>query len=200
MRNDVIGIFLFLRSTPVIVTYLILNIALGSHLFALDFAFSYHEKLDQNQGALVSVIDNHLVLSKAGFSVQSQESHSAPNSAPIPLDGGPHMVLRTLDKITARIGELRIPIGQTRSFGSLFITARYCRTRSPIETPETFAYLEIKDQAVGVEDQNIFEGWMLASSPALHALEHPVYDIWVIACKTASGDDVTGNENQSVSR
>ncbi len=93
------------------------------------------------------------------------------------------VVLRALDKITARITEFELEVGEELRFGTLSIVARYCRTRPPIEPPETFAYLEIDDLKRGDKRVRVFEGWMVASSPALNALEHPVYDVWVIKCK-----------------
>jgi len=95
------------------------------------------------------------------------------------------VVLRALDKITARITEIELPVGQEGRFGTLALTARYCRTRPPIEPPETYAYLEIDDLKRHDVRERVFEGWMVASSPALNALEHPVYDVWVINCKMA---------------
>lgn len=105
--------------------------------------------------------------------------------APSELESELHdiVVLRALDKITARITELELPIGQEIRFGTLAIRAKYCRTRPPIEPPETFAYLEIDDLKRSGDIERVFEGWMVASSPALNALEHAVYDIWVINCK-----------------
>lgn len=97
-----------------------------------------------------------------------------------------HVVLRALDKITARITEIEILIGSEHRFGTLAISAKYCRTRPPIEPPETFAYLVINDVKRDDSRDKIFEGWMVASSPALNALEHPIYDVWVINCKTLS--------------
>jgi len=93
------------------------------------------------------------------------------------------VVLRALDKITARITEFELEIGEELRFGTLAVVARYCRTRPPIEPPETFAYLEIDDLKRSGVQERVFEGWMVASSPALNALEHPVYDVWVINCK-----------------
>lgn len=93
------------------------------------------------------------------------------------------VVLRALDKITARITEIELKLGEEVRFGTLAINARYCRTRPPIETPETFAYLEIDDLKRSGDVERVFEGWMVASSPALNALEHAVYDVWVINCK-----------------
>lgn len=101
--------------------------------------------------------------------------------------------LRALDKITTRITEVELPVGDEKKFGTLIIKARYCRSRPPQETPESFVYLEIDDIKVGGERERVFDGWMLASSPAVSALEHPVYDVWVIGCKTVSPSDVEPN-------
>lgn len=103
------------------------------------------------------------------------------------------VVLRALDKITARITEFELAIGEELQFGTLAITARYCRTRPPIEPPETFTYLEIDDVKRGGLRERAFEGWMVASSPALNALEHPVYDVWVINCKMVDPDTPSSN-------
>lgn len=95
-------------------------------------------------------------------------------------------VLRGLDKVTARISTIEAPIGETVRFGTLRILAQTCRTRPPEEPPETTAFLEITDIKPGETPVRLFTGWMFASSPALSALEHPVYDVWVIACKTSA--------------
>ena len=99
------------------------------------------------------------------------------------LEDRPSVFLRALDKITARITEIDIPVGEERRFGSLAISVRYCRTRPPIEPPETYAYLDIFEIR-GQDRMPVFSGWMVASSPALNPLEHPVYDVWVIRCST----------------
>ena len=104
------------------------------------------------------------------------------------------VVLRALDKITARITELDVPVGKEVRFGTLALTAKYCRTRPPIEPPETYAYLQIDDIKRAGTRERVFDGWMVASSPALNPLEHPVYDVWVINCKTVSPDATSGNE------
>lgn len=92
-------------------------------------------------------------------------------------------VLQGLDKITARISTFEAPIGQIVSFGTLKITVQACNKRPPEETPESAAYLRIDDQKAEGGTPPLFEGWMFASSPALSALQHAVYDIWVIDCK-----------------
>ena len=91
-------------------------------------------------------------------------------------------VLQGLDKVTARISTIRAPIGLTVGFGSLEIVARACIKRPPEEPPESTAFLEIHDVKPCEAPVKIFSGWMFASSPALSALEHPVYDISVVDC------------------
>lgn len=95
-------------------------------------------------------------------------------------------VLRGLDKITAKVSEFDAPVDRTVRFGTLEISVRACTKRPPEEPPETTAFLEVTDQRPGGEARKLFAGWMFASSPALSALEHPVYDVWVIDCKTSA--------------
>lgn len=111
------------------------------------------------------------------------------------------VMLNGLDKITGRISEFAAPVDQPAQFGTLQITARTCHKRPAEETPETSAYLEITDLGFAVpsataqsKGQQIFSGWMFASSPSLSALEHPVYDVWVIDCKTSLPQDGSGVE------
>ena len=95
-------------------------------------------------------------------------------------------VLQGLDKITARITTIEAPVGEPVRFGTLDITVRRCHRRPPEETPETTVYLQIREQRLGDKAQNLFEGWMFASSPAVSSMEHPVYDVWVVDCKKSS--------------
>ncbi|MBI3451713.1 MAG: DUF2155 domain-containing protein [Rhodospirillales bacterium] len=95
-------------------------------------------------------------------------------------------VLQTLDKITGRVRTVDAPIDETIRFGALAIVARTCRKRPPEEPPESAAFLEIAEVKPGEAPRDLFRGWMFASSPAVSALEHPVYDVWVIDCKMAS--------------
>jgi Uncharacterized protein conserved in bacteria len=101
-------------------------------------------------------------------------------------------VLQGLDKVTARISTIQAPIAEEVAFGTLVITARTCRKRPPEETPETIVFLEIVDDKPGESPQLVFSGWMFASSPALSALEHAVYDIWVTDCKI---EDLSGGSS-----
>lgn len=98
---------------------------------------------------------------------------------------GDAVLLQGLDKVTARISSLRLDIGEPVMFGTLEITAHRCFKRPPEEAPESAALLEIREIREGEEPAVLFRGWMFASSPALSALEHPVYDIWVKDCLNA---------------
>ncbi len=95
-------------------------------------------------------------------------------------------VLQGLDKVTARVSTIEAPVGRTVRFGSLEIIARTCDKRPPEETPESAAFLDIWESHPGEAAVTLFRGWMFASSPALSAMEHPVYDVWVLDCKMAA--------------
>ena len=92
-------------------------------------------------------------------------------------------VLQGLDKVTARVSTIEAPVGRTVRFGTLEIIARTCDKRPPEEPPESAAFLDIWEVRRGEAAVSLFRGWMFASSPALSALEHPVYDVWVLDCR-----------------
>ena len=100
---------------------------------------------------------------------------------------GQRVVLQGLDKTTARVSTFEAPISEPVRFGALEITVRACDRTPPEEPPESAAFIEIREIKPDEEAVvTLFQGWMFASSPALSALEHPVYDVWVLDCKTAS--------------
>ena len=92
--------------------------------------------------------------------------------------------MQALDKVTARISTLSAPVGEARQFGTLEVTIQRCAFHPPEEAPENAAYVVIRDLGYdpSVEPAEVFSGWMFSSSPAISALEHPVYDITLIAC------------------
>jgi hypothetical protein len=99
-------------------------------------------------------------------------------------------VLQALDKVTARVYTFNAPLGDVVRFGTLEIIARYCDKRPPEETPESTSFLDIWEVRHGEPTVSVFRGWMFASTPALSALEHPVYDVWVLDCKDEVGEGV----------
>lgn len=112
--------------------------------------------------------------------------------APAHADPAAVVVLRALDKITARVSTFEVPVGETVEFVTLQITARYCDKQPPTETPESAAFLEVVETKPGEPPAVRFSGWMFASSPALSAMDHPVYDLWVIDCTSGSSAE-SGN-------
>jgi hypothetical protein len=97
---------------------------------------------------------------------------------------GDTVVLQGLDKVTARVSTFEARIGETVRFGTLEIQPRFCDRAPPEEPPESAAFLDIYEARAGEQRTDLFHGWMFASSPALNSLEHPVYDVWVLECKT----------------
>ncbi len=92
------------------------------------------------------------------------------------------VIIGALDKVTARTSTIKIKVGETVKIGTLKVRAIRAWRSNPEEIPESKVFFEIterKDRDKN-EVQEIFRGWMFASNPSLSALEHPVYDIWVV--------------------
>ena len=98
--------------------------------------------------------------------------------------------LQALDKITARISTLKVPIDTPILFGTLSVTVRRCAYHPPEEPPEDVAFLQIVDNGYDstASPREVFGGWMFSSSPAVSAMEHPVYDITLLSCKPDAPD------------
>ncbi len=90
--------------------------------------------------------------------------------------------MQAMDKITGRVSVIDVPVNGEVKFGSFSIVVRACKTRPPEETPENFAFVDIIDHYDQENPVNIFRGWMMSSSPALNAVEHPIYDVWLLQC------------------
>ncbi len=119
---------------------------------------------------------------------------------------GEKVVLRALDKVTATTEDFTVNVGDSLKYGSLEIKVRHCEKRPPEETPEVYAFLQIFDMrsdgnGKNTESEKLFSGWMFASSPALSALDHAVYDIWVLDCQgitsRESPDDILDAKSES---
>jgi hypothetical protein len=111
-----------------------------------------------------------------------------PNAPPPSLTNAPGttLLLRGLEKITGRPTNIVAPIGKPVKFATLTITARYCYSTPASETPETSAFVQIEDARPDQGSRKVFSGWMYASSPGLHGMEHPLYDVWVINCSNGA--------------
>ena len=91
-----------------------------------------------------------------------------------------------LDKITGRITRFDVYIDETVLFGALEITPRACYTRPTTEAQRTSAFLEVEQRSLTGVSKRIFSGWMFADSPALDAVDHAIYDVWLVDCKVTT--------------
>jgi len=92
--------------------------------------------------------------------------------------------IRALDKITAKTSEIRLAIGEKKSFGPLEIKALKCQISDHNDFIDTVAYIQVKD--LSLKDNNqvfLFNGWTFVSSPTLQSIDHPIYDLWITSCE-----------------
>ncbi|MEM9851370.1 MAG: DUF2155 domain-containing protein [Pseudomonadota bacterium] len=102
----------------------------------------------------------------------------------VATEAGAVAELRALDTITGIVQDFDLVVGDTTVYERLMISLGECRFPANNPAADAFAWLTIRDVR---EAEARFEGWMIASSPALSALEHPRYDVWLLRCK-ALGD------------
>ncbi len=95
----------------------------------------------------------------------------------------PIAIFSGLDKILGQTTSFEAKIGEEKKFGSLIVKADVCNTRPITEDPQTFAFVEVDEEHTDGSRKRIFTGWMLAESPGLNAVEHPLYDVWLTGCR-----------------
>ena len=105
------------------------------------------------------------------------------------------VTLRTMDKITGRVQKINVVVGEQKKVGTLTVYVKKCLKKPPEETPENAAFLTIMDENSG--ETPVFHGWMFSSNPALSAMEHPVYDIWVVECGKTEKEEAVVETPQS---
>jgi hypothetical protein len=110
----------------------------------------------------------------------------------------PLAVFSGLDKITGETTTFEIPIGEERQFGGLIVKPDVCYTREITEEPKTVSFVEVTEVELDNSRRKIFTGWMLAESPALNAVEHPVYDVWLVGCRDPNAPPVPVEEAPAV--
>lgn len=138
-----------------------------------DFSLQVDELIDQQ--IIVESLD-------VGPGTAESLTPTRPREAPVVrVERAGGAVLRGLDKVSGEVRDMELRAGETAALGRL--TVRLGECRFPVDNPsgDAFAWLEVTAQ--GLEDP-AFEGWMVASSPALSALDHPRYDVWVIRCNS----------------
>ena len=102
--------------------------------------------------------------------------------AQVATSNGSGVILRGLDKVSGRVRDVQIAVGQAVQLGRMTITLRECRYPKGNRSGDAFANLIVQD---AVNDKDVFSGWMVASSPALNAMDHARYDVWVLRCTTS---------------
>lgn len=110
---------------------------------------------------------------------------ATPAAAQEPAERGVSAILRGLDKVNGQNLDVEIQVGGTAEIYGLIVTLTECRYPAANPTGDAFAYLTIRDPLKG---EMFFDGWMIASSPALSALDHARYDVWVIRCNSSAGE------------
>lgn len=91
-------------------------------------------------------------------------------------------LMQSMDKVTGRVSKITVPVNSKISYGDFSLVLRACKKRPAEETPENFAFVDVTDKNIDKEEYNIFRGWMLSSTPGINAIEHPIYDIWLLEC------------------
>jgi len=114
----------------------------------------------------------------ASVAAAAQSVQIAPGQATLAAD---EVVLRGLDTLNGTATELQARAGETLRYGHLEIVVDACRVPQSDPSGDAYAFLRIRDIR---EEEPRFSGWMFASSPALSALDHPRYDVWVQSCSS----------------
>jgi hypothetical protein len=98
----------------------------------------------------------------------------------------PHATLQALEKVAGRVHRMEAEVGRQARWAGLDVTVRECMLRASEDVPDSVAFVEVSERRPGSEGAvRIFSGWMFASSPAISALEHPVYDVWLVECRAS---------------
>ena len=104
------------------------------------------------------------------------------SAAEIPTNAA---IMQAMDKVTGRVNKITVPVNSKIAFGDFSLVLRACKTRPAEETPENFAFVDVADKSFGTEEYNIFRGWLISSTPGINAIEHPIYDVWLLECVNA---------------
>ena len=98
-------------------------------------------------------------------------------------------ILGALNKVSGKISKIKIEDNKETYFGTLKIIVKTCNKSLPEDPPENSAFIQIWNQKIDKEEKRIFSGWMFSSSPSISALDHAVYDVWVIDCMSSYIED-----------
>lgn len=107
------------------------------------------------------------------------------SSNALPIEGNT-VIIKILDKITAKVQTLNIKVNENIKFESLNIEIHACYLNPPEEIPEDFVLIKVIDEINILKKIQIYQGWMISSSPATTPFEHPIYDLWLDECSSVN--------------
>lgn len=134
--------------------------------------------------------------SRRGFLAAPRSAEEPRIARPVPevaTVAQPLAQLRQLDKMTGVSAPVTVAVGEEAQFGRLRIAVEACQSAADGTGRATRAFLVIRDTR-SEDPEPAFKGWMFAETPALSALDHPRYDVWVTSCTTRSGETASGSE------
>ena len=85
-----------------------------------------------------------------------------------------------LEKVRAQPSAVSVRAGQSTTIGTLTVAVKSCVTRPPDLPQNAAAFIEATDSRGSAP---VFRGWILSNTPAVSQLEHPIYDLRLIACR-----------------
>ncbi len=152
-------------------------------LFFFNISIAEEQKISVNIDELPATFEEEA--DEVDSSDDSTKKEGLEKKSTLSEEGGEVMVvLKALDKITAKTSIIKMGIEKKEVFGELEIKVLKCVLSSKEDPPDTIAYLQIKDLAETNKDQVfIFNGWTFASTPTLKSVDHPIYDVWLVGCE-----------------
>mgnify|MGYP001272299076 CR=1 FL=1 len=96
---------------------------------------------------------------------------------------GNYAVFKLLDKTTNKVTQKDINVNSKVNWDTLSLEIFACYSTLPQDIPEDYVLIEVKD-ALNDKNESVYKGWMISSSPDVTPLEHPIYDLWLIDCRT----------------
>lgn len=134
-------------------------------------------------GGEIAPVDRLATADESGLGLRPVPPASGDITAAPPIPGQ-RLSLRGLDKLTGEVETFEAPVGERVMFRRMRVEVKACYFRSEARAPESSAFLQIYDTKYDPEPLS-FSGWMFASSPALSAMDHGRFDIWVLSCSTS---------------
>ena len=152
-------------------------------LFFFNISIAEEQKISVNIDELPATFEEE-VDEADGYDDSLEKEDLEKKSTSSNKNGEVMVVLKALDKITAKTSIIKMGIEKKEVFGELEIKVLKCVLSSKADPPDTIAYLQIKDLAETNQDKVfIFNGWTFASTPTLKSVDHPIYDVWLVGCE-----------------